>query len=384
MMKSLFLFLVILLNFLYLFPQTTFIVKKSLSYGENGDDLAFSVVSTLDGGYIVVGSKTSNDSGNKDAWILKFNKKDKLQWQKVFGSKLHDNFKSVVQTTTGYIAAGMTQSTASGLDDIWAACMDNSGILIWQKTYGGEEDDDAVEIISTSDGGCVVVANTWSNTLGKDDILIQKLDVSGDLQWQKYYGGFARDNVTSVIQTEDSGFVVGGYTESKAGGEGAVWLLKLDSNGNLIWDKLFGIGRAGNTSSVIQTTDGDYVIAGYVYNANSNDLDMWVFKIDKDGVLQWDKTYGGTGDEVANQIIQTQDKSFVIAGYTTSKGLGGSDFWIIELDENGNLIREITFGTPKSDYAYGITQIKSGDYIVVGAVSDEQKGKQIRIVRLKR
>ena len=156
------------------------------------------------------------------------------------------------------------------------------------------------------------------------------------LTWDRTYGGSGRDAAWSLIQTTDGGYAVAGDTRSKGAGGVDFWVIKLDEQGNRVWDRIYGGSDDDWAYSFIQTTDGGYAVAGHTKSYGAGDGDFWVIKLDKKGNKVWDRTYGGSGNDAATSLIQTTDGGYAVAGWTDSKGAGGADFWVIKLDAQGN------------------------------------------------
>jgi len=160
------------------------------------------------------------------------------------------------------------------------------------------------------------------------------------LTWDRTYGGSGEDAAFSLIQTADGGYAVSGGTDSQGAGGTDAWVIKLDKQGNQVWDKTYGGSGddfALKSIPLIQTTDGGYAVAGWTKSKGSGEVDFWVIKLDKQGNQIWDRNYGGSGDDVASSLIQTIDGGYAVAGFTSSQGAGNTDAWVIKLDENGNL-----------------------------------------------
>jgi len=322
------------------------------TFGGNGNDEAYSIQQTTDGGYIVAGYTSSFGAGWEDVYVLKLNSDGSLAWQKTYGGSNYDRAYSIQQTTDGgYIVAGYTWSFGSGGCDVYILKLNSNGTLVWQKTFGGGLDDFAYSIQQTTDGGYIVAGSTNSFGAGGYDVYVLKLNSDGSLAWQKTFGGGLDDFAYSIQQTADGGYIVAG----KMSGYGCV--LKLDSDGSLVWQKTFGGGAA---YSIQQTTDGGYIAAGYM----SGDVD--VLKLNSDGSLAWQKTFGGNGNDEAYSIQQTTDGGYIVAGYTWSFGAGWEDVYVLKLNSDGSLAWEKTFGGNGDDVAYSIQQTANGGYVVAG------------------
>jgi hypothetical protein len=215
--------------------------------------------------------------------------------------------------------------------------LDSGGNVQWTKTIGGSSDDEAYSIIQSSDGGYVVAGWTWSFGAGNYDIYVVKLDSSGNVQWTKTIGGSSDDRAYSIIQSSDGGYVVAGWTLSFGAGNYDMYVVKLDSGGNVQWTKTIGGSSDDRAYSIIQSSDGGYVVAGWTLSFGAGNYDIYVVKLDSGGNVQWTKTIGGSSDDRAYSIIQSSDGGYVVAGRTRSFGAGSYDFYVVKMDANGNV-----------------------------------------------
>ncbi|MDI6733382.1 MAG: hypothetical protein QME16_05630, partial [Planctomycetota bacterium] len=162
-----------------------------------------------------------------------------------------------------------------------------------------------------------------------------KLTSTGSIDWQKTYGGTGSDSAQSIQQTSDGGYIVAGVTQSFGTGSADFWVLKLTSTGSIDWQKTYGGTGYDRANSIQQTADGGYVVAGNTTSFGAGSNDFWVLKLNNDGTVAWQKTYGGTGGETANSIRQTADGGYIVAGNTPSFGAGSADFWVLKLNPDG-------------------------------------------------
>ena len=207
----------------------------------------------------MAGETLSFGAGSYDAWVFKLDATGNIEWQKTYGGPRWDRAWSVQQTSDGgYIVAGFTQSFGAGGQDFWVLKLDASGNVEWQKTYGGPADDRALWVVEADDGGYAVVGTTASFGAGYSDIWLLKLDASGNVEWEKTYGGRLIDGAASVRQTSDGGYVVAGLSRSfgasQIGGDlEDMWVLKLDPMGNLLGCGLQVLG-APSSATVMDTS----------------------------------------------------------------------------------------------------------------------------------
>ena len=281
----------------------------------------------------------SGNVGTKSVMGIMDKIKD-ISWQKTFGGERDDEANSIQQTADGgYIVAGWTNSFGSGWEDVYILKLNSKGEIEWQKTFGEWYEDVANSIQQTTDGGYIVAG--WTESFGfgyYTDIYILKLNSKGEVEWQKTFGGEYDDGAKSIKQTTDGGYIVAGWTKSFGSGEGDVYILKLDSKGEVEWQKTFGGKYDDEANSIQQTTDGGYVVAGWTKSFGSAWWeDVYILKLNSKGDLEWQKTFGGGDDDVATSIQQTMDGGYIVAGWTKSFGSGGEDAYILKLDSKGEI-----------------------------------------------
>jgi uncharacterized delta-60 repeat protein len=332
-----------------------FILVWAKSYGGANDDSAPSIQQTSDGGYIVAGYTRSFGAGYVDFWVLKLNSDGAVSWQKRYGSASWDYASLIQQTSDGeYIVAGYTQSFGAGGWDFWVLELNSEGTVAWQKTYGGASHDLAYSIQQTTDGGYIVAG------AGYGDLWVLKLKTKGSVAWQKAYSGSGSGCANSIQQTSDGGYIVAGV------GYGALCVLKLNTEGGVSWQKTYGGLDLDYATSIHQTSDGGYIVAGITSSFGAGGSDFWVLKLNTDGTVSWQKTYGGAKNEWAHSIQQTSDGGYIVAGLTGSFGAGSGDFWVLKLNSDGTVSWQKTYGGASGDAAYSIQQTSDGGYIVAG------------------
>jgi hypothetical protein len=376
--------------------------QKSL--GGTGDDWYSSLEQTTDGGYIAAGYSYSNDGdvtgnhGGADYWIARLDSSGIMQWQKSLGGTNSDFADEILQTSDGgFIVAGYSGSfngdltVNHGANDYWVVKLDVSGNIQWQKSLGGTAYDNATAIQETADGGFIVSGNSNSNNgdvtgnHGLLDYWLVKLDSSGSLQWQKSLGGSNYDFPEEILQTSDGGFIVTGYSSSNDGdvtgyhGGGDTWVVKLDITGNIEWQKSLGGSGEDEGYSIEETADGGFIAAGYS-TSNDGDVsghhgnyDYWVVKLDITGNIEWQKSLGGDDADFGTSIIQTTDGGFIVAGYSSSNdgdvsgNHGAADYWIVKLNGFGSIDWQKSVGGSNDDYGQAFQQTANGGYMIGGS-----------------
>jgi len=238
---------------------------------------------------------------------------------------------------------------------------------LW-KTYGGEFDDEAAAIVVSSDGGYAIAGTTSSFGVGGSDFWLIKVDENGNMEWNKTYGGTESDVATALVCTADGGYVMVGETSSYGEGESDFWVVKVDSSGNPQWNKTFGEQTVDIATCVIQTNDGGYALGGY-WLENDASKDALFVKMDSSGNVQWTRTYGGAGGEKVYSVVQTSEGGYALAGVTTSySDEGKPDFWLVKTDSNGIMEWNKTYTEQNTDCAKSLIQTKEGGYTLAGFV----------------
>jgi hypothetical protein len=366
-----------------LFTQSSYAqVSFAKNYGGTSGEWAYSAQQTSDGGYIVAGGTHSFGAGYYDIFLIKTDANWNIIWAKTYGGT-NDDIDYFVQQTSdgGYIVAGLTDSFGAYWDDIFLIKTDANGNVIWAKTYGGTNVDGATSVQQTSDGGYIVAGETWSFGAGIYDIFLIKTDANGNIIWAKTYGGIVNDRAYSVQQTSDGEYIVAGYTNSFGAGGWDIFLIKTDANGNVQWAKTYGGTDFDWAYSVQQTTDGGYIVAGRTDSFGAGDYDIFLIKTDANGNIIWAKTYGGTNVDGATSVQQTTDGGYIVAGWTYSFGAGGRDIFLIKTDANGNIIWAKTYGGTNVDGASSVQQTSDGGYIVAGLTFSFGAGGDILLIK---
>jgi len=305
------------------------------TFGRSNYDYGYSVQQTSDGGYIVAGVTFSYGAGN--VYLIKTDADGNEVWSKTFGGSDADYAYSVRQTSDGgYIVAGLTDSFGAGSGDVYLIKTDPNGNEVWTRTFGGDDDDTARCVQQTSDGGYIVAASTKSFGAGGWDAYLIKTNKSGNEVWSRTFGGSESDQVRSVQQTSDGGYIVAASTKSFGAGGYDVYLIKTDAVGNEVWSRAFGGGNWDMAVSIQQTSDGGYIVAGYTSSFGAGQRDVYLIKTDAVGNEVWSRTLGGSEEDIACCVQETSDGGYIVAGYTTSFGAGDWDVYLIKTDRNGN------------------------------------------------
>jgi hypothetical protein len=353
---------------LFVFPcmihsQTYFQkVYQSSPFEQEGQD----VLPMPDGGYLIAGYTTNSTQYDCNVYIIKTDAAGNLVWTKNYGGIRPDFPYHMIPTADGnYFLIGFSQSYSSGDADIYLLKINPSGDLIWSKTYGGSGNDYGKDIIQTSDGNYLIVG--WSNSpsMADQNANLIKIDPAGTVIWNKSYGGSNDDFGHSVQQCADGGFIMLGQTFSYGAG-GDAYLVKTDASGNMSWEKTFGGSLSDEGVYVNANNDGSFT---FVIRDSSNvgkHIDIRVVKTDASGNQIWSKTYGSTEKDTPKMIQPTSDGGYIIAAISRSFGWINPDMWILKLNSGGDTTWTRHYGGVNNEHCYVVRELADGSYIAVG------------------
>lgn len=388
------------------------------SYGGINAEYMMDAIPTADYGFILAGSSLSNKSGNSseknkgnlDYSIWKLNENGDLDWQKNFGGSGKDLLQSVVLTNDGgFILAGVSSSNKSfdkkedsrGDDDFWIIKLNAKGSEEWQVTIGGGFQEKSCRIKATADGGYILGGTSSSEksfekseiNFGNDDFWVIRLNSKGKIEWQKTFGGIYADELRSVDTTFDSGFILGGYSNSPASGNktddnigiGDYWILKLNKKGEIEWQKTIGGNGDDQLSVICKTYDKGYILGGYSNSSsgqfksktNAEGTDLWILKIDEKGNTAWQQTYNFAKSDVLTSIVENKDHSLLIGGYakgeftTRNSGKikaqkGTDDYIALKISEKGEELWSESVGSDGRDILKKVIETRDGGYLFAG------------------
>ncbi len=396
------------------------------AYGGNQIDGGTKIIICNDGGYLITGESRSSISGDKtvpskggsDIWIIKTSSTGVIEWQKAIGGSDYDVPSSLQQTSDGgYLIAGNSQSNISGdktenslgFYDYWILKLDSQGTIVWQNTIGASSGEVIDSSIQTADGGYLLGGSSVSfisgdkteNNIGFPfgqpyttffDYWIVKIDAFGNVEWDNTIGTKETDILYRMINDYDGGFILAGYSQCDFSGDYSgqpigeydLWILKIDENGTILWQKTIGGSLVEYFRDIISTSDGGYLlgamsksnISGNKTENSKGGNDYWIIKIDALGNVLWDKTIGGNNEDILFSIKEDNSGNFYLGGSSkstlsgdkTQDSRGGQDAWIVKTDNNGNVLWDKTIGGSSDDYATKLIVI-SEDTLILSADS---------------
>ena len=385
--------------------------------GGSKNDAFNAVKATTDGGYITAGYTQSNNGDilektntSFDFLISKFSSKNILEWQKTFGGSDDDRATAIVQTLDGGFAVlGFAKSTDiavsenAGSKDFWLLKLTSNGNLLWEKSFGFSGADYGTDLIETKEGGFLITgvldvsasdgqgsAKSTATKHSGGDYWAIKTDNTGALEWSRFFGGSFTEVPLGVLETDAHNFVIVGSSDSKdfniSNNKGSYdfWIIKISTEGTLLWEKSFGGSEIDEAKAITTTNDGNFIIVGDTRSADKNvsknngAADIWVLKVSEEGTLLWEKTIGGTNFDVARAVSRTQDNGYLISGSSRSldngfENKGQNDALILKIDKNGNLLWKKTFGGSEIDFLYGVVELENTAIIAVGESSSSDQ-----------
>lgn len=343
----------------------------SKTYGGQFSESGEAVCEAPDGGYVIVGYTFSEGAGKSDATLMKTNADGEVEWSRTYGGPGWEYGYSVAPTAdSGYILTGYTTSFGAGMKDIFLVKTDSQGQPEWTQTFGGSAIEVGRSVVQTQDGGYLVCGYTETFSNGEDDILMVKFDSAGNRVWFKNFGGERPETGNSILQLADGGFLIAGATgsPSKSTGNQDFYLIRTNAQGELIWENTFGNPVNpypfdwGN--SVAQTPDSGFVFVGES-NVRSP-LDIYLIKTDAEGEQAWYKNLGDEFYDYGNSVCVTRDGCILVCGTIKSPETRKNDLVVVKFDSTGNIIWQKIFGGTEADWGNSIIETKDGHYIITG------------------
>ena len=318
----------------------------------------------------MAGYTKSSGAGDLDFLVLRLDADGGMIWGRTFGESFHDMAYAITETSDGCFVVAGERRLYSILDefnlsssyryDFGVVKIDSGGDLVWSRTHGGRDYDRANAVVECREGGYAVAGHTQSfgawyepEPHAKKDLWILRLDHDGEVLWERLFGApNGSDGALSMRQCRDGGYIVCGFTSSYGAGSYDCLVLKLDGTGALQWSRTAGGPKFDQAHAVIETSCGRFIAAGETSSWGEGESDGYVLCYDRDGSLLWSRTYGGPSFDRIRSITETAEGTFVLAGYTSSSGAGHKDFWVLTIDGQGRVKRSGTLGLESCDEAF--------------------------------
>ncbi len=356
------------------------------TYGWADEDLGAAIIAVSSGGYAVGGYTNNTGAGEEDAWLVRLDTNGNLLWNYTYGGSDQDEAYSLVECNSGGFAmAGFTYSydeapwPTPGYGDAWLVRVDASGGLLWHESFGTGSADTALAVVECINGDFALAGHTASYGKGNELWLI-RTDSSGNHLWNQTYGGDQTEKAYwghILCECSDGGFAITGYTVSYGLlGGGDFYLVRTDSTGNIQWNSTFGGTDIDRARSVIECDDGGFLMAGAARSFVAGESDMWLVRVDANGDHMWNRSLGGVEGAGGDQALLLSDGSFVIAGANRNLGAGQDDMWLVSVDANGDELWNYTFGFGGNEWAKALVSVDSDDYVLCGYTDSQGAGQK--------
>ena len=354
------------------------------TFGDASYDYGRSLIELNDGGYLIAGNTSLLGDNYSNALLIKIDHTGKEMWKRDYTFSSVDRLNMVKELQDGsLVAAGFTMSSTNYSKDIFVIKTDAQGNLEWQRSYGDAQDETANSIDILIGGGFIISGEVINENTGFSLCYLIKIDNEGELDWSNTFGGSQNDNGLSVISTNDAGFAITGMTRSLGDSNGDVWLIKVNSNGEMEWERTYGGDDTEYGRTIQQTVDGGYIIIGQTESFGLGYNDAYLIKTDSQGNEIWSQTFGGQGTDQGRQVVNTLDEGYLISGYTDSFGtLGGFNFWLVKANSLGELEWQRFYGEQGDDRGLSGIQTSDGGYAIAGYTnSGTSSGSDILFIK---
>ncbi|HSV49795.1 MAG TPA: hypothetical protein VLH35_05720 [Candidatus Acidoferrales bacterium] len=363
--------IVIALSFLTLYqsPQTLTVDGTSVAsvseastvwaktYGGSADDRAFYALSIGDDSLIVGSTKSAGNTTM--GWLLMLDAQGKILWNQTYLYGTGTELRYAAALSDGYLLVG-NQFSSNDING-YVAKVDTAGALVWQTVVGGEKIDKLFSGATVSDG-FIVCGLSYSYGGSGEAAWALKLDTNGETVWNNIYVCGANCALRSIVAS-DGGVVAAGYSDTQFGNYDFT-LLKIASDGHLSWNKTYGDQNSEKAYSITSAPDG-YVLVGDVTSIETN-ADAWVVRVDSDGILLWSRTIGGADFDSATYVTATSNDQYLVTGFTFSFGEGNRDFWLFNINDDGQVGFCYTYGDSAFQEAYSVVESGNSQYTLFG------------------
>ena len=361
----------------HIYAQKAPEVVTQANYGGQKQEAVYSLLPTADNAFMLGGTTDSKGAGKIDAWLVKADSEGKVLWDKTFGGAEDDVASDMIKAQdAGYILAGYTQSKGEGNKDCWLLKVDDSGKMLWEKTYGTPTSDAANQVVATADGGYLMVGTHHESERKKENGVIRldfkhfvwvlKTDGEGNELWRKSMDSDDMVSINELIATKDGGFAVVANTKFKGEKYEDIWVLKLNKDGEKEWEKVLKGESVDAGNSILEDKDGGFFIGGASYESGTGNSDAWLVKLNAKGKKVWDKNYGGKGSDQVYTMLESKDGGYLLGGISSSGDKMQGSMWLLKIDKKGKLLWQTTVGKDYFEQVEAIHETEDGKIIVAG------------------
>ncbi|MCG3165747.1 MAG: hypothetical protein POELPBGB_01522 [Bacteroidia bacterium] len=296
-----------------------------------------------------------------------------------FGAAADDRARHATITALNHILIAGSFQTETNYTDFYFVETDINGNLMNEKTFGHELDDDATAVIIGNDENILLGGNTTTAS-GTKDMLLYKLNSDAEILWQKTYGGTNNEELNFILPVENSGYLLVGLTESFGAGSRDAYLIKVDENGNELWSKTYGGFNQEGGNQIISTGDGNYLFFGFTQTFGAGDRDFYLLKINPQGDVIWTKTYGSPNYEESQEIVKVESGGYLLFGHSAAFDLN-HDMYSVRINEDGDIVWGETYGGNAHDGGEGALKDSEGNFLLLGRSNSFGNGEQTYLVK---
>ncbi|MBO7142477.1 MAG: hypothetical protein J6V76_05155 [Bacteroidales bacterium] len=360
--------------------QAQYNVEWAHGFGGDGWDEANCCIETRDGDFLVGGYAKQQE---RSLWLVKLHPDGSGRWGKIYADYATSAVNSMVQTYDSCIVlAGYAIRKREVQSNLLVMKLDTLGNVIWQKLYGGSGDEEGYKIIETKDHGYAIAGYTTSNHEGKPSWYMLRLDEDGNKLWDKQFMEGDENRALGIAQTYDGDFVVTGYIGSDKGGRKNMIDIKLDRHGEEKWMQWFDFNDWCSGQAVIATRDSNIVVAGFTRAYSITDYDAIILKLDNNGDTLWVNTYGNENWEEATSVTETYDGAFVMSGFSKSNIRDISNFLLVKYDSRGNEMWDYVFKRKSQDYSKCVVETRDNGLLLAGTTNSLGKGWDFGVLKM--
>ena len=363
--------------------RAQYVLDWAMPYGGDGQDEANTCIETRDGDLMIGGFAKQKEH---QLWIVKTRKDGKPRWGKIFPGYFASSCNSMIQDRDSNIVfTGYAIKKGAFQKDLLVMKIDTLGNVLWHKTYGGILDEEGTKIVECGpEGGYAVCGYSCTNNDGMPNWYMMRIDTHGNKVWDKEFGMSADDRALSIANTSDGGFVITGYLGNANGNaQKIMWIIKLDQDGNDIWVREFEHNMWTCGTAIMETSDSMIVAAGYTRAYTITDYDVLTVKCTADGDTVWTRTFGNEDWQEATDIVETFDGSYVVGGFNMSNSKDQSSFLMLKYDRRGDLIWHNSFKRRSQDYAKSIAETHDHGILLAGTTFSLGKGWDMAVLKMK-
>jgi len=352
------------------------------------------VIHTTKEGFSYFAGHTEIDNYNGYSWIMKLSpdgEKLKVNSYKIGWDTPNskDETQSVYHDEEGYfIFAGNTEAYPKyvyvAAKQMYVYKVSYEGDIIWTKTIGSVLSSSCNDVCGTPDGGCIAAGYSYSINTGGKDVTLVKLDSYGEIEWQRSYGGTGSDEACAVFPANDGGYIFAANSYSFFPFNGDFWVVKVNEWGDVEWEKTYGRNMEDRIYSFNIVSDGGYIMAGESFAGESGNSDIWILKLSVSGDILWQKAYTQGERSRADSIIALPEGGYAVAGtYWEQKR---KQIVFFKLSDQGEIIWQKKFSSSlpneesSNDSSVSIVQSIDGGYVVLGLTETTQKSEKYVLV----